>query len=212
MSTKSPWFADIANYLVTRKLPSHLSAREKQNIIQKSVAYSWIQEDLFDTGADVIICRCVREEEVFDILKFSHDEPCRGHIVDKQTAYQVLRASYFWPSLFKDAKKYVKQCDSYQRVDQPNQTNEITLCPQVMIDPFEKWAIDFVGPINPASSNKKHILVCTDFVTKWLEAKVVSFATEIVVVDFPFIEIFTRFCVPREIVSDNGPQFISNLV
>ena len=80
-----------------------------------------------------------------------------------------------------------------------------------MLEPFEKWAIDFVGPINPTSLNKKHTLVCTDFITKWLEAKVVSFATEKFVY-FLFTEIFTRFCMPREIVSDNGPQFISNLV
>lgn len=86
------------------------------------------------------------------------------------------------------------------------------LCPQVIIEPFEKWANDFVGPINPTSLNKKHILVCTDFITKWVEAKVVSFATKKVVVDFLFIEIFTRFGVPREIVSSNKPQFISNLV
>jgi len=86
------------------------------------------------------------------------------------------------------------------------------LYPQVMIEPLEKWAIDFVGQINPTSLNKKHILVYTDFVTKWVEAKVVSFSTERVVVDFVFIEIFTRFGVPREILSDNGPQFISNLV
>ena len=52
------------------------------------------------------------------------------------------------------------------------------LCPQVMIEPFEKWAIDFVGPINTTSLSKKHILVCTDFVTKWVEAKAVYIATE----------------------------------
>ena len=94
----------------------------------------------------------------------------------------------------------------------PNQINEMPLCPQVMIEPFEKWAIDFVGPINPTSLNKNHILVCTDFLTKWVEAKVVSFSTQKVVVDFLFTEIFTRFGVPREIVSDNGPRFISNMV
>ena len=55
-------------------------------------------------------------------------------------------------------------------------------------------------------------MVCTDFITKWVEAKAVSFATEKVVVDFLFSEIFTRFGVPREIFSNNGPQFISNLV
>ena len=86
---------------------------------------------------------------------------------------------------------------------QLNQTNEIPLCPQVMIEPFEKWDIYFIEPINPTSLSKKHILVCTYFVTKWVEAKAVSFATEKVVVDFLFTETFTRFFVPREIVFDN---------
>jgi len=81
-----------------------------------------------------------------------------------------------------------------------------------MIEPFEKWAIGFVGPINPPSLNKKHILVCTYFATKWVEAKVVSFATERVVTDFLLTESFTRFVVPRENVSYNRPKFISNLV
>jgi len=48
-------------------------------------------------------------------------------------------------------------------------------------------------------------LVCTIFITKWVEAKDVSFATEKVVVYFIFTEIFTRFGVPREIFSDSGP-------
>ena len=114
---------------------------------------------------------------MFDILKYAHDEPCGGHFDDKRTAYKVLHASYFWPSLLKDAKQYVRRCDSFQRMGQPNQTNEMPLCPQVMIEPFEKWAIDFIGPINPMSLSKKHILVCINFVTKWVQAKVVSFAT-----------------------------------
>lgn len=62
-----------------------------------------------------------------------------------------------------------------------------------MIEPFEKLAINFVGPINPTSLNKKHILVCIEFVTKWVEVKVVSFATKIVVVDFIVTKLFTRF-------------------
>ena len=108
MSTDSPWFANIANYLVIGKTRPHLSARQKQNIIQKSAEYSWIQGDIFYTGPDLIIRRCVREEEVFDILKSAHDEPCGGHFTDKRTAYKVLRAGYFWHSLFKDAKQYVR--------------------------------------------------------------------------------------------------------
>ena len=33
MTTQTPWFADIANYLVSRKIPSYLFPREKIRII-----------------------------------------------------------------------------------------------------------------------------------------------------------------------------------
>eukprot|EP00253_Pinus_taeda_P009629 PITA_09629 len=40
ISAHSPWYVDIANYLVEGKLPSHLSHREKRKIIQQSARYS----------------------------------------------------------------------------------------------------------------------------------------------------------------------------
>eukprot|EP00253_Pinus_taeda_P014101 PITA_14101 len=83
---------------------------------------------------------------------------------------------------------------------------------RVLIEPFEKWALDFVGPINPPSKKKKYILVCTDYVTKWVEAKALPSATENSVVQFLFEDIFTRFGVPREIVTYQGSQFTSKLM
>eukprot|EP00253_Pinus_taeda_P036575 PITA_36575 len=52
------------------------------------------------------------------------------------------------------------------------------LQPQIVLEPFEKWAIDFVGPINPPSHQKVRILVCTDYVIKWVEARAVAKAIE----------------------------------
>jgi transposase InsO family protein len=49
-------------------------------------------------------------------------------------------------------------------------------------------------------------------VTKWVEAKAIYYANEQFVVDFIFEEIFTHFRVPREIVTNQGTQFTSNLV
>ena len=72
------------------------------------------------------------------------------------------------------------------------------LQPQVLIEPFEKWALYFVGPINPPSKQKKYILVCTDYVTKWVEAKALPSATENSVIQFLFEDIFTRFGVPKK--------------
>ena len=59
LSTKPPWYANLANYLTTGKLPQHLSSREKKRIIKISDNYSWIEGDLFHNGLDLIIRRCL---------------------------------------------------------------------------------------------------------------------------------------------------------
>jgi hypothetical protein len=59
LSVNTPWFADMENYLDTRRLPSHLSPHEKRKIITQSANYSWVGHDLFHTGPDLIIRRCV---------------------------------------------------------------------------------------------------------------------------------------------------------
>lgn len=45
------------------------------------------------------------------------------------------------------------------------------LQPQLTLEPFEKWGLDFIGPISPTSNNKEYILVCTNYLTKWVEVK-----------------------------------------
>ena len=96
----------------------------------------------------------MRENEIFVILEACHDEPCGGHFDDKIIAYKVLNSGYRWPTLFKDAKTYVKSSDNFQRMEKPVQSNEMPLQPQVLIEPFERWAPEFVGPITPISKKK----------------------------------------------------------
>ena len=62
------------------------------------------------------------------------------------------------------------------------------------------------------SRKNKYILVCTDYVTKWVEAKALFRATEKSIVEFINEEILTWFGVPREIVTDQGTQFTSKLM
>ena len=55
-------------------------------------------------------------------------------------------------------------------------------------------------------------MVCIDYFTKWVEAKALFSANENTVVNFLYEDIFTRFSVPREILTDQGSQFTSNLM
>jgi hypothetical protein len=124
----------------------------------------------------------------------------------------VLHSGYYWPRIFKDDTKYVRSCDSFQRIVIPTSADEIPLHSHVMIEPFEEWALDFLGPISPMSHKKNYIPVCIDYVTKWVEEKSLFRATKKYVVEFIYEGIFTCFGVPHEIFTYQGTQFTSKLM
>eukprot|EP00253_Pinus_taeda_P023178 PITA_23178 len=142
ISVLSLWFADIANYLVSAQFPPHLSSKEKRRIVRKSAPFTWIGGNLFKLGPDQILRRCAREEEAFDILLTCHDGPCGGHFAAKRTAFKILQAGYYWPTLHQDVRRYISQCDRCQRMGKPTPRDEMPLQPQVTLEPFEKWATE----------------------------------------------------------------------
>ena len=115
------------------------------------------------------ICRCIQEDEIYDILHACHDEPCGGDFTDRRIGHKVLQLGYYWPTIFKDVKKYVQACNSCQRMGHLGQAEKIPLQPQLVVEPFKWWALDFIGPFNPPSNQKTYILVPTEYVTKWVE-------------------------------------------
>lgn len=64
-------------------------------------------------------------------------------------------------------------------------------------EPFKQWGLDFIGPLNPnSSSGHTHILIATDYFTKWVEAKPIKKTTFEVVSKFLMENILVRFEVP----------------
>jgi len=104
ISVLSPWFVDIANYLASAQFPPHLSSKEKSKIMRKSAPFTWIGGNLFKLGLDQVSRRCVREEEVFDILLTCHDGPYGGHFAVKRTAFKIMQEGYYWPTLHQDVR------------------------------------------------------------------------------------------------------------
>ena len=55
----------------------------------------------------------------------------------------------------------------------PAPRDNMALQPIIPLKPFEKWYIDFVGPISLPTKGlrNEYILVAVDYVTKWAEAR-----------------------------------------
>ncbi|RVW58836.1 Retrovirus-related Pol polyprotein from transposon 17.6 [Vitis vinifera] len=108
---KAPWYAHIANYLVTGEVPNQ------------------------------IIRKCVPEEEQQGILSQYHENACGGHFASQKTAMKVLQSGFTWPSLFKDSHIMCRSCDRCQRLGKLTKRNQMPMNPILIVDLFMFGAI-----------------------------------------------------------------------
>eukprot|EP00253_Pinus_taeda_P005030 PITA_05030 len=84
------------------------------------------------------------------------------------------------------------------------------LQPQLVIESFKRWALDFVGPFHLPSNQKAYILVSTDYVTKWVETIDLPRAIEEAVINFLF-GMFLWYGLPREVIT-NGVESTNKVI
>lgn len=101
ISVQAPWFADIANYLVTRKCPNHFNPKQKKQLVRESSRFQWVDGLLFKMCLDHVLCRCVQEIDVYDIIYSCHNEPEGGHYSTIRIVHKILGEGYFWSSMTK---------------------------------------------------------------------------------------------------------------
>nr|GFB80201.1 reverse transcriptase domain-containing protein [Tanacetum cinerariifolium] len=137
--SSASWFADFANYQVG-------------NFIVK-------------VCADQVIWRCVHGKEALDILEACHNGPTRGHHGANLTAKKIFDADFFWPTIYKDAHEFIRNCDSCQRQGKISQRDELPQNSIKTCEIFDVWGVDFMGPF-PSSRGNKYILVAIDYLSK----------------------------------------------
>ncbi|CAN6698180.1 unnamed protein product [Malus baccata var. baccata] len=94
------------------------------------------------------------------------------------------------------------------RVGNQSKRNEMPQHGILVVELFDVWGIDFIGPF-PSSHGNQYILVAVGYVSKWVEVIAAPTNQGSVVMKFLQGVIFPRFGIPRVILSDGGKHFIN---
>ncbi|XP_075730383.1 uncharacterized protein LOC142772135 [Rhipicephalus microplus] len=156
----------------------------------------------------LVVLHCHREA----VLKTAHDGIMAGHMGTQKTKDRISE-EFFWPGITADVKRFVASCDICQRIVPKGRVPHVSLGRAPISDtPFKRVAIDIVGPIHPRSKHGNlYILTLMDYATRYPDAVALpSIETERVAE--ALVEMFSRFGVPREVLSDRGTNFTSHLM
>ena len=116
---------------------------------------------------------------------------------------QLARSYVWWPKIDMDLELLAKTCGGcFQKQKSPTKS---ALHPwEYPKAPWQRIHVDFAGPINGIS-----YFVVIDSFSKWIEVFPMKTTTTDKVIK-TLSSLFARFCLPNQLVSDNGPQFTSN--
>jgi hypothetical protein len=142
-----------------------------------------VSNQLYFQGRDGVLQRAIGKRDTSCLLYEFHDGFCGGHFAGRIIAEKILQAGYYWPNL-----------------------------PIPPLGPFEKWGVDLMGPLSMTRRGHRFIVVATDYLTKFAKVHALKSSVKHEVARFLYERVFTQFGTPLEIVFDNGPQFLSEVV
>ncbi|CAM4822352.1 unnamed protein product [Rotaria magnacalcarata] len=144
------------------------------------------------------------------LLEWAHDHPTTGHGGQQKTLFR-LTTTIYWESMRKDVFNYISACQLCQQFKYNNAPTASPMQLHSVNEPWHTIGMDIMGPLPTTARQKRFLLVIMDYFTRWIELFPLNSITSIDITNILTNEIFSRYGLPKHIVSDNGPQFISNL-
>jgi len=210
MFSLSPWYSDIIYVLKNLSPPPGMTRNKARTLKLKAAKFCILNSALYWKDPGGILLNCLVEEEAKKFMEDFHRGECGGHLFWKSTANKILRAGYYWPTLFADVYKMVKRCHKCHVFEGKQKLQPFPLKPIEVSAPFQQWGLDFIGEIHPAfSGHNRWILTATDYFTKWIEAAPTRQATDTIIISFLENNILSRFGCPNKLITDNAAAFKS---
>lgn len=123
-----------------------------------------------------------------------------------------LKERFYWPGHYNDTREWCLNCAVCATRKTPAPKPRAALVPVSVGFPLDLVAVDILGPLPESKSGNLYILVVGDYFTKWIEAYPIP-NQEATTVGMKLVdEFFCRFSLPKQLHSDQGPQFESAII
>ena len=159
----------ILSFLQDGQLPQDI--KEARKVRKRAARFTILNDTLYRRGFSMPYLKCVNEEEAKYILEEIHEGICRDHAGPRSLISKVIQMSYFWPTLQKDAKKFVKKCDKCQRFGNVQCIPSEKLMTIASSWLFTQWGLNIIGPLPQGKRQVKFLIVVIDYFTKWVETE-----------------------------------------
>ena len=173
----------------------------------------WKQADDFCIGTtsglllakDKIVVPKTLRKRVF--LKV-HAHPASGHLGVQRTHDRAAQR-FFWPGMYTNIKTWTLQCGSCLRA-KDSAPRSLPLGAVVAAHPLDIVAMDVLGPLPETDAGNKYIIVACDLFTRFMVTAALPDQKTPRVVDFVINKVVATLGTPRQLLTDQGPNFRSN--
>lgn len=138
------------------------------------------------------------------MLSRCHDLPTSGHVGVFKTYWKIAER-YYWPKMRADVHHYISRCHicAQSKVEQKLPAGLMGNRP-IINQPWQSISLDFIGPLVRSRSGNCHILVVTDYFSKYVVTHPCRSANAKTLTKFLENNIFLVCGAPQTLTCDNG--------
>ena len=167
----------------------------------------WESNDGKEVNWKIVLPRLMRST----VLSELHNSKTSSHLGVNKLLHKV-QYRYYWVGLAADVRSWVRQCTVCARVKNPPKKSRAPLQQYTVGAPLERVAMDILGPLPETDRGNRYVLVVGDYFTKWIEAYPLPNQEANTIARVLVEQFICRYGVPKELHSDQGRNFESNLM
>lgn len=205
-------YADIFRYLSQDGYPADTPKEVKRRIREKAAHFVLDKGILKHKDTKGKLTRVIVDGAERDkVVQSLHADVVGGCHFGQSATIRKVTDRFYWRKVAADVRKYVQGCGPCQKANPSTKAHSSTLHPIPVKDLFHRWGIDMVGPLKETKNGNKYLIVATEYLSKWAEAKAVPDKSALGIHQF-VMDLVYRFGATGILLHDQGKEFNNTLM